>query len=394
MMTEQEIYSAEIEKIRSIPKKFVIFGTKAVAQMAYMALTNGLKKEVLAFCIAEKSSKDIVYGIPVIEVSELMALQEDVGIVVASFKEDTYIKFKKYFIEKGYNEIYKKDALLWYYQTFVVRRPVNKGNFAKTIANINSSNESLELENISVILTNLCSLRCRDCGRLTPYYQNPKHINVNIIKESMTKLAQTVDYIKTFVMFGGEPFLYPDLHEVCYSASGNENVLAVSIITNGTIVPDPEELKEIRDTGAYIIISDYGKYSTKKRELITLLESLNVIYEVAEDNNLWHMVQRPQLMSYDEEKLKKLYDRCVHRQYECNELQNGHLYMCGYAAFGAVNGEIPESKQDSVNLLDGTENKEELRRQIKDLLFERDYIEACKYCRTEFEQFVVRGEQL
>ena len=378
-----------LEIIKHTDKKIGIFGTKACAKMVFYALRN-LGRVPAFFCVEEAEEQELL-GTLVLNVEQIKGYKDTI-LVIASFKESTYQVVSNKFQSMGF-EVYRKDALLWYYQTKVVSRMVDDEKYAQTIELTKQDLQS-GMDNVSVVLTNRCTLRCRDCGRLTPYYEHPEHIDLKTIQKSVHKLAEAVEYIRTYVLFGGEPMLYPWLTEVCKAASSMDNVLTVDIITNGTIVPSDDVLKQIRDAGVYIVISDYGALSTKKSELIARMEALDVVYEVASQANLWHCVQKPGLMDFTEAELAELYDRCVHMKYECNELQNGRLYMCGYAAYGAVTGKIPLKENDYVNLLDDNITLSEIRDRIQDLFYHRKYIEACHYCRTQFDQFAPRAEQL
>ena len=53
--------------------------------------------------------------------------------------------------------------------------------------------------------------------------------------------------------------------------------------------------------------------------------------------------------------------------------------MCPFAAHAENLHAIPESPSDSINLLAKGE-KEKLRSSIRNLAFEREYLEACKSC--------------
>ena len=125
----------------------------------------------------------------------------------------------------------------------------------------------LYLYHVELPVTLKCSLKCKKCGFMMPYFEHPIDYDVNDLLMYMDRLFDCVDAIQIFRILGGEPFLYRDLEPVIRKALSCPKVRTVDIVTNGTIVPDGKIMEAMKDPKLTVQISDYGKYSRKKVEL-------------------------------------------------------------------------------------------------------------------------------
>ena len=58
---------------------------------------------------------------------------------------------------------------------------------------------------------------------------------------------------------------------------------------------------------------------------------------------------------------------------------HGKLYLCPFAAHAENLHAIPRAPEDSIDLLT-SEHSDNLKKKIRNLAFEREYLEACKSC--------------
>ena len=80
-----------------------------------------------------------------------------------------------------------------------------------------------------------------------------------------------------------------------------------------------------------------------------------------------------------EKDLKKLFSDCC--QQDLISLLHGKLYRCPFSANAANLKAIPQNKKDEVNLLDENLSILELREQVMNLVYEKEYLTACSYCK-------------
>jgi MoaA/NifB/PqqE/SkfB family radical SAM enzyme len=79
-------------------------------------------------------------------------------------------------------------------------------------------------------VTNRCNFRCNHC-----FYWQSLNINDTLSLENIKKIADTVGDLDTLLVAGGEPFLRPDLIEVCKYFIDKCNLRLLSIPTNGSM---------------------------------------------------------------------------------------------------------------------------------------------------------------
>ena len=84
-------------------------------------------------------------------------------------------------------------------------------------------------------------------------------------------------------------------------------------------------------------------------------------------------------ISRSQSDLKSLFSNCC--QADLITLLHGKLYRCPFSANGANLNAFPFNAKDEVNLLDEKLSIQELRKQIKNLCFEKEYLTACSYCK-------------
>ncbi len=96
--------------------------------------------------------------------------------------------------------------------------------------------KSNQLNQISLKITNLCNLRCKMCGQWGEKGYNLTKPNSELKEvvslETYKKMVDDVAHIKPLIyIWGGEPFLYPDLMPL--TSYMKEKDFILSIVTNG-----------------------------------------------------------------------------------------------------------------------------------------------------------------
>jgi organic radical activating enzyme len=243
------------------------------------------------------------------------------------------------------------------------------------------------------MLTEKCSLKCKDCGNLMPHFKQPRHYEEESIAESMKRLSESVDGIRNLVLFGGEPFIHPEFVDICRVAAEIDNALMITVITNGTIIPADEVLQQIHDLGICVQISDYGEPSNKRVALEERLNEKQIVCEVVPQTAVWYPVSAPENHHRSRQERIELFEKCVFSK-KCPQLQNGEFHICGYSAAGSALSLIPKDGSGYVDLLDKTLSTDEIRKKVNYLLNEVKEITACGYCGFDFMSTTVRAAQL
>jgi radical SAM protein with 4Fe4S-binding SPASM domain len=110
--------------------------------------------------------------------------------------------------------------------------------------------ESSKMNMVSIKITNMCNLRCKMCGQWGETGYNLEKQSEEIKKvvplETYKKLVDDVAGIKPiFYIWGGEPFLYPDMIPLLRHLKKNK--IITTIVTNG--IKLKETAKDLVDIG-------------------------------------------------------------------------------------------------------------------------------------------------
>ncbi|MBR2524221.1 MAG: radical SAM protein [Clostridiales bacterium] len=249
---------------------------------------------------------------------------------------------------------------------------------------------------LDLVITECCSLKCRDCSNLMQYYQHPENLYSDDVINDLRKLFESV-CVGELKILGGEPFVNQKvLCDVLDFLSKNytEKYDLISIITNGTIIPNAECLESIKNNPkTHIVFSNYGDLSAHQDELIRICTDENIRYSVIDDSFYWFDFGQP--VEYDEPDIfvRKQYKQCYNRKY-CNTLYRGGIYACPRQAHAIHLGLIPDTKDEYVDLYDPRyENKDDLKNAISGIANRKQPLTACRYCIVSKYIHVKRGIQ-
>lgn len=242
------------------------------------------------------------------------------------------------------------------------------------------NNSYLILNYIEMVITTKCSLRCRDCGNLIQYYDNPYHISREINLSAIDKLLDTVDQINMFRLLGGEPLLYLDLKEILIKLGESDKVRKVQIVTNGTLLIRDKEIMEILKEAKFsVYVSNYGAVSRNIKELEKAFIRDGITYEIAAEDYEWMDLGGIKRRERTKAEVTQQYKNCNPL---CKSYINGKLHHCPRSSNGMDLGIVPENKKDFIDFLDKNVPREEKRRRLMEFLYGNSnlFVEACYYC--------------
>ena len=93
------------------------------------------------------------------------------------------------------------------------------------------------------MLTEKCSLKCKDCSNLMQYYAKPIDEDYDILIHSLDKFMKNVDFVNEVRLIGGEPLMYKKIDQVMEKILTYNNYEKIFVYTNGTIVPKGNRLE-------------------------------------------------------------------------------------------------------------------------------------------------------
>ncbi len=249
------------------------------------------------------------------------------------------------------------------------------------------SANKIYFQDITILITEKCTLKCKKCAPMYPYLKNPKHRTLEQIKEDLDKLFSQVDYVWDLIFTGGEPFVHPQFYDVVkYTIDKyREKFCHIQIISNGTVVPNRNILKIMGSERkeVYVSVSNYSSYiknenlKRKFNECLNLFNIYNVKYEL-NNSESWvdfgFAENSKNNRIEDESYLKQFFDDC---NSSCRAFYKGHFIYCVPAYYSdiAING-IGGGDKDNFYVPDGPEELLEWNLGFN----KKGYLDMCKFC--------------
>lgn len=249
---------------------------------------------------------------------------------------------------------------------------------------------------LDVVITECCTLKCRDCSNLMQYYHHPENLDIEEQIIALRRIFRSVRVAQLKIL-GGEPFVCQNnlIRLLEYlKEEAIDRVEEIVIITNGTLIPSDETLNAIKDTPkTKILFSDYGEVSSKIKDFTAICSERGITSEVVETEYWWDFGD----LKLREEKASKAqyrFDACYSRKH-CNTLYRGKLYLCPRQAHGVHLGLIPGSDSERVDILvDEFDDPSVLHDAIYRLIDRKERIQSCSYCGCDSEIKIQRAVQL
>lgn len=223
---------------------------------------------------------------------------------------------------------------------------------------------------MTTLITSGCTLRCRDCNNLMPYYSRGSYILTETILQDVNRICDAVDFCICMNITGGEPFLHPELNQIINTIKANDKIAFVEIITNGTLLPSHEVIMSLKNEKTIVKISNYHGYS-RISELTRLFKNEGIRFMVKE-NLRWIDSGGIERRNKEYEQTKYEYLSCWAGKF-CKSIYNGKLYVCARAAFLHELG-ISDHQSDYLDLT-GPDLRERLLG-----FYLQEYVDACDFC--------------
>jgi organic radical activating enzyme len=232
------------------------------------------------------------------------------------------------------------------------------------------STKKLFLKSIDIIITEKCSLKCKDCSNLMQYYMNPINVSFNEILNDFQTLINNVDHIYEIRLIGGEPFMNKDIYKIIKEISKNEKLSRIVIYTNATIPLKEKYIDILKHSKVVFSVTTYGKLSKNTQKVIDFLKKNKIPYRDHPPEN-WTDCGVIYDFKRKEPEMEKLFEDCCGKN--LLTVTNGKLYRCPFVANAERLNAIPKDSDNYVNVNDSKKNIKKYTTQI-------NYIPACNYC--------------
>lgn len=316
--------------------------------------------------------RDGIDGTEVITLTEYL-LRRDGQIIIAASKANT-VTIK----QQLEDNLLKHGEDFFLYDEFV--------DFIFPIISVYGFNQSY-VSLAQITLTERCTLKCKKCAHGCSYVDNATAIDMSLqqVYKSADSFFSKVDFVKEFVLIGGEPLLYRELETVIeyIGRRYRERISLFVITTNGTIIPNKDILRACQKYNILFRISNYSyqvpRLKKTYQRLMDVLESYSISYVLSEEEHEWmdygfEYVNRNE----SEDELVKVFDAC---KTPCREIRENRFYYCVMARSISDNLGFHVGQDDYLDMdrLNGTDYRKELL-EFTLGYSDKGYLDMCRHC--------------
>ena len=342
---------------------FIVMPNSIRARTYLSKITKDIKIE--AILDNDKSQDNTVFkSIPIQFAPEFLACNEKKKILISS----RYTEIAEQLIKAGYQEYIDFIDMhffvsMWYWK----------------------KKREIHLLDVHTAVTTYCSLNCKNCNMFINHYrpEQRRYIGLEEFKENFDVLFQKIDYCYKMTILGGEPLLNKELAQMInwlFKKYGKK-IGEISVVTNGTILPQENLLDTLRDVNAQVNISDYAINTLPDGRIEKLEEQLQkkaVSYKRNKEKKWknFYFPRETQMAQYDSERGHMLCCNPVFRG-----INDKKFYYCHIVWSAVQAGLIKEESSDYIKLEDIHSQNDREKLLEHDLGFvENGYVSLCKYC--------------
>jgi len=205
----------------------------------------------------------------------------------------------------------------------------------------------LFIRSVDLVITEKCSLKCKDCSNLMQYYKKPHGYLTRFLYDSIDRLCEIADEIHECRIIGGEPLLHKEHHKIVERVLSKPNVNKVIIYTNGTINIPPSKIQPYKNNKVVFFITDYGKLSKQIQQLQQTLMQNNIMYYI---NPVGGWTDCSKIVSHNNG--LELFKNCCSKN--TFTLLNGMFYRCPFSANAMHLGLIKDYITDFCDIFSNT----------------------------------------
>lgn len=231
-----------------------------------------------------------------------------------------------------------------------------------------------EVPFMSVLVTQKCTLRCLKCSDLIPYYKRPENFKCEKVLFYLKRFLVVVNHVHFLLLCGGETFLYPDLDRILEFCLEEKKIENIGIVTNGTVFPDENLCKILKNKKIRIRVSDYKCVREKRKKVVQYLQEKGIRVEDLKGQK-WYDVGGFEKRGRNAEQLKEVFDQCEMNQ--CFEINGEKVIYCARQRGGEL-GLMPENPSEDYVSLKGN-SRTKLRNALLHM-YDKNFLMACNYC--------------
>ena len=329
----------------------VIFGTGEFGKVVNHCLVRAGHSPVAFIDLNQRNVGQLLKDIPIIEISSNIS-----DTIVLASNRNNYQHLYSLLSKYSLLNVEECDDYLEYidYETLEVNwsRERVKSEIRTHLSrskNRKSSNKGFVVNSLDVVVTEKCSLKCKDCSNLMQYYQSPITVQEETLLQDLTDILDALEYVTELRFIGGEPLLFKGIYNAIAEICNFKNFDELVVFTNGTIVPKDHQLEKLRDERIRFQISNYGDLSRRTDQLVSALDEHKIRF-VNDRVTTWQDCARIEKVERTLEDTASVFANCCVN--DAFTLLHGRVYGCPFGAHAENLSAIPISKSDSFSVSD------------------------------------------
>jgi len=374
---------ATIAEIKAQGLPVIIFGADVVGEVIYHACRDaGI--DVTAFCDNNKNKIDRPWcGLEIIHAPEVPKRYDDAIFMIAStYIRDITAQLDLY----GYKKRYDAGAMLRSYDIYrnEYSRPMHFVEFSVGACLLSHNGymdpNRLYLRGVDLIITEKCSMKCKDCANLMQFYDAPINMEMSEIEATIEKFCSIIDEVYEVRVIGGEPLMNKEYHVIIDKLTKQPKVKRVVVYTNGTIMPKDEHIAHLQSEKVIFIITDYDELSRNLAGLTAKLKANGIDYVVQKAAG-WTDSGGIRQHHRTDAQLEETFKYCCVKNY--TSISDGKLYRCPFSANAARLHAAPQYEEDYFDMFKETEGVTDLsdvKARIRSFLSEKKFLRTCDFC--------------
>lgn len=236
------------------------------------------------------------------------------------------------------------------------------------------------LRSIDIIITERCSLKCKDCANLMQYYDNPKNVDLDLLFQSVDALCTSLDMIMEMRVIGGDAFMNKQWPLVVERLVGESKIKRIVVYTNGAIIPSADCATVLKHPKVLTVVTDYGKLSRNMDKLLDYFRKHGIAHRVLHVDN-WLDCASLEKHNRTAQQNARIYQDCCAKN--MLSMSDGKLFRCPFAANADRLAAVPDFRDDYLDVLNemrSPQNIVTLGRKIMDYVLDTKSLEVCDYC--------------
>ena len=238
----------------------------------------------------------------------------------------------------------------------------------------------LFIRSVDLILTEKCSLKCKDCANLMQYYDSPVNIEKEELLNDLEDLAAVADEINEIRIIGGEPLMNKDFHEISLKAASFDHINKVVIYTNGTICPPDAKLVTLKNDKVFVFITTYGDLSKNAERLRQKLIEHGIQHNFQPAYG-WTECGGIKIWDRSATENAEIFKNCCAKHF--TTMTDGKMFRCPFSANAERLMAIPQADSDFLSVRDARLNEEaipKIKKKLHWFLRQKPLLAACDSC--------------